>query len=203
MEGAAAVLADVRWQAGALVALELARSAGLPGVLDLDRTLPDERDTVLRLIRAASHVFASEPGLRDLVGDGTIGAGLTGLAAIAARAEDDGVGTDRTVVGVTLGAAGVQWRVAGDDVDAPVLHHAAPQVTAVETLGAGDVWHGACAAALAAGAVTEVAIASASATAALRCTRRGGWEILPDAAEVAGLMDRQGSDPSTVTIDGS
>lgn len=194
MDGAAVVCADARWPGGAQVALELATAAGIPGVLDLDRSLPEERDQVRRLARNASHVFASEPGLRDLVGDMGIDAGLEELAELVA-APEAGLGRDGPiVVGVTLGADGVRWRLVGEAVDTSVRTSPAPTITAVETLGAGDVWHGVCAASLAGGASSEQAITTASAAAALRCTRRGGWEILPDAEEVSTLMASQHAD---------
>lgn len=188
MEDVAAVLADVRWPAGAQVALDAATAAGIPSVLDLDRSLRGEREAVLRLARAATHVFASEPGLQDLVGDGDIDGGLAKLASLLGGPEPGQPRGSSAVVGVTLGSEGVRWRRLEGGPDAPILTSPAPRVTAVETLGAGDVWHGVCAAALAEGASTERAIATASAAAALRCTKRGGWEILPTAAEVAQMM---------------
>ncbi len=87
---------------------------------------------------------------------------------------------------VTLGAGGAAWLEGGE-----LRTAAAPAVTAVETLGAGDVWHGALAAGLAAGRTVADAVADANAAAALRCTRRGGWETLADAAEVAALRARE------------
>lgn len=187
MAGVGAVLADVRWPAAAQVALDAAATLGIPGVLDLDRSLPGERDVVIRLARTATHVFASEPGLHDLVGDGPIEAGLVELAALLQRSEPARA-SGSSVVGVTLGAKGVRWRPREGGPDTPVVTSPAPSVTVVETLGAGDVWHGVCAAVLAQGAPTERAITTASTAAALRCTKRGGWEILPTAPEVANLL---------------
>jgi len=54
----------------------------------------------------------------------------------------------------------------------------------VDTLGAGDVWHGAFALALAEGQGEEAAIRFASAAAAIKCTRFGGRSGAPRRDEV-------------------
>ena len=56
---------------------------------------------------------------------------------------------------------------------------ASPRVKAVDTLAAGDTWHGAMALALAEGRETREAIEFASAVAALKCTRFGGRASIP------------------------
>ena len=182
-----AVLADVRWPAAAALALAAARAAGIPGVLDLDRAPVAEHRLLLGLVRAASHVAASRDGLDDLLAATGSPARTEpdpgpALAALHALTED-------AVVLVTRGADGAAWWEPGPDVG--VRTAAAPAVAVVETLGAGDVWHGALAAGLAAGRTVAVAVADANAAAALRCTRRGGWETLADAAEVAALSDEE------------
>ncbi len=79
-----------------------------------------------------------------------------------------------SVSGVTLGATGVTW------FDGDRLHTmASPRVKAIDTLAAGDTWHGAMALALAEGRSTEAAIEFASAVAALKCTRFGGRASIP------------------------
>ena len=193
VEDADAVLADVRWPAAAALALASARAAGVPGILDLDRAPAGDRGLVAGLVRAASHVAASQDGLDDLLAaahdpdtPATAPAGARTAAdpaAALAALRDLGDGAE---VLVTLGAAGAAW-LEGD----ALRTLAAPAVTAVETLGAGDVWHGALAAGLAAGRTVADAVVDANAAAALRCTRRGGWETLADAAEVAALRARE------------
>ena len=54
----------------------------------------------------------------------------------------------------------------------------------VDTLGAGDVWHGAFALALSEGMSEEQAIPFASAAAAIKCCRTGGREGAPNRQEV-------------------
>jgi len=181
--GVDAVLADVRWPAAAALALAAAAQAAVPGVLDLDRTDAGEHDRVRGLARAASHVVASHDALDDLLlATGLPPVGASTEAALDALAELAGGG----MVAVTLGADGVAWR----DVDGTSGVAAPPPVTAVETLGAGDVWHGAFAAALARRESVPRAVAHANAAAALRVSRSGGWDALADLAEVESLLGR-------------
>jgi sulfofructose kinase len=181
--GADAVLADVRWPAAAALALAAARAAGVPGVLDLDRAPAGDGGLVAGLVRAASHVAASTDGLDDLLAAQGVPA-WTDADPAAALAALRGM-TDGATVLVTLGAAGTARLE-----DGALRTSATPPVAAVETRGA-DVWHGVFAGGLAAGRTVADAVADANAAAALRCTRRGGWETLADAAEVAALRAQE------------
>jgi sulfofructose kinase len=182
-----AVLVDVRWPAAAALALAAAAQAGIPGVLDLDRTDPADADRVRGLARAASHVVASRDALDDLLAaTGESPVGRTPDVALDALASLSGGG----MVAVTLGQDGVAWR----DVDGSAGIAAPPRVVAVETLGAGDVWHGAFAAALARRDPVARAVEHANAAAALRVSRMGGWDALADLAEVEELMRDTGDD---------
>ena len=58
------------------------------------------------------------------------------------------------------------------------------EVDVADTLGAGDVFHGAFALGLAEDRPIEDVVRRASATAALKCTRFGGRAGIPTAAEV-------------------
>ena len=69
-----------------------------------------------------------------------------------------------------------------------MIHLPAFPVTAVETLGAGDTFHGAFALALAEGLAIAAAMRFAAAAAALRCTRSGGRTALPSRQEVMALL---------------
>jgi sulfofructose kinase len=179
--GVDAVLVDVRWPAAAALALAAAARSAVPGVLDLDRTDTGEHDRVRGLARAASHVIASRDALDDLLAAaGRPPVDDSPEAALDALEELAGGG----MVAVTLGADGVAWR----DVDGTSGRDVPPRVTAVETLGAGDVWHGAFAAALARRLPVADAVTLASAAAALRVSRAGGWDALADLAEVEALL---------------
>jgi sulfofructose kinase len=92
------------------------------------------------------------------------------------------VAAGATLAAVTHGERGVVFCIRGR-----CGHLAAVPVKAVETLGAGDVFHGAYSLALAEGASLEAALRFAAAAAALKCSRSGGRAGLPRRAEVDAL----------------
>lgn len=166
-----AVLVDVRWPEGAAAVLAAARAADIPAILDAD---VGPRDTVLGLAARASHVVFSEPCALAVSAAPDIAAALAILAPIL-----DGF------VAVTAGAAGCHWL---DRASGTVSRLPPPPVQAVDTLAAGDVFHGAFALALAEGAALPRAIAFANAAAALKCRTFGGRLGTPDRAEVETLL---------------
>lgn len=163
-----AILCDTRWVEGARTALAFARRHGLPGVLDGEAPVPAE------LVERASHVGFSAQGLRDFTGLDALDAGLAEAASRTAA-----------WVCVTDGGAGTFWRH-GDDTG----HVPAAQVTPIDTLGAGDVWHGAFTLKLAERAPEPEAVAFANAAASLKCTRPGGRSGAPNRAETEDFMKR-------------
>ena len=88
----------------------------------------------------------------------------------------------QALVCVTLGAAGAYWMEGAE-----LRHQPALQVVAVDTLAAGDAFHGAYALAVAKGLDTSDAVRLGSVTAALKCTVFGGRTGMPlrDDAEKA------------------
>lgn len=166
MDDVTAVSVDVRWPDAAEMALRAARERGIPGVLDLEKAADD---VLGRLLPLASHIIASEEGARA----------ATGLYAVpAARALADRYDC---FAAVTAGARGVFWAGA---------HQPAFPLAAVDTLAAGDVFHGAFALRLAEGADEPDAIRFAAAAAAIKCTRFGGRLGAPSRAEVEALLAR-------------
>jgi sulfofructose kinase len=161
--GIDSVLADVRWEHAAIAMFRLARAAGLPTILDGDRQVADPA-----LIDLATHAIFSAQGLREMTGHHDLGDALHAIAK----------GRD-TFVAVTDGAEGVFWRVGG-----MVNHMPAFAVEAVDTLGAGDVYHGAFALAIGEGQPVERALRFASAAAAIKCTRPGGGTGAPTRLEL-------------------
>jgi sulfofructose kinase len=166
--GVGAVLGDVRWPEGSARALALAKAAGIPAVLDADRPVP--RDGVL--LTSASHVAFSAEGLCEYAGD------------------EDPVRALRTVGSkldawccVTAGAEGVHVWSRGE-----LTHHPSFRVPVVDTLGAGDVWHGAFALALAEGRDEVAAVRFAQAAAAIKVQRRGGRAGAPTRDEAERLL---------------
>lgn len=162
-DDAGAVLADVRWAEGTLAALRLAREAGLPSVLDGDRPPPHPD-----ILPGASHVALSAQALREMMGEDDPRAALSQLA----------LGKPNWLA-VTLGREGVLFTENG-----AIAHLPAFDIEAVDTLGAGDVWHGAFALALAEGRGEREAIRFASATAAIKCMHFGGRAGAPKREEV-------------------
>lgn len=168
---AGAVLADPRWPAGALVALRAAREAGVPTVLDGDVADAEVFDRLLPWVDCA--VF-SEPGLAAYA------AGAADLASRLRHALRAGC----RLAAVTQGDRGVRWTDGG-----PLQHQAAFGVPVVDTTGAGDVFHGAFAWALASGRAVPQAMRLAAATAALKCRQAGGRAGIPDLATVLAMLN--------------
>ncbi|MET3595947.1 MULTISPECIES: sugar kinase [Mesorhizobium] len=167
-----AVLVDVRWPGAAALALTAARDAGHPAILDAD-TAPVE--VLERLLPLASHIVASEPAARIVCGHAP--APESACADLASRTD--------AFVAVTGGAAGTWWH---DREAGRVRHVEAPKIKAVDTLAAGDVFHGAFAVGLAEAMPPERALRFASAAAALKCLRFGGRLGAPDRAETLAMM---------------
>ena len=152
-----AVLADNRWPDLAQAAFAAARAWGVPAVADAEAPVAAD------VLRGATHVAFSRQGLNDFAPDQPVETALR-------RARD----TLGAWVAVTDGARGVFWLDGADLAHAPAF-----PVTAVDTLGAGDVWHGVFALGLAEGASERAAIRFANAAAALTCTRFGGAQACP------------------------
>jgi sulfofructose kinase len=173
--GTAAVLADTRWPDGAEAMLSLAKRGGLKAVLDADVPVPKDR----KLLSAATHVAFSKPGLADYTGASDLRAAIVEVS----RSID-------AWCCVTLGAESVFHAHRGRGGSVPSF-----VVAAVDTLGAGDVWHGAFALALAEGKDEVAAVAFANAAAALKVQRRGGRAAIPTRAEVDAFLAQHGSPP--------
>ena len=159
-----AVLCDLSWPEGALKCLRMAQEAGIPSVLDADISRHG-RDDVAALVAAADHVVFSRPGLAEFTGTADMEAGLREAARPGHR-----------LIGVTDGADGLFWLD-----DGHIRNARPPEVEVVDTVGAGDAFHGALALALARNDALEEAIAFANTVAALKCTRPGGRAGLPTA----------------------
>ena len=161
-----AVLVDTKWTVGATAALDLARERGVPGIVDAEPPM----DT--RLLERASHIAFSRHGLES----------LTGPAHPAAALEALGTRFEAWQC-VTDGANGVYLTS-----DASVEHLPGFEVEVIDTLGAGDVWHGAFALRIAEGADERSAIVFANAVAALKCAAGHGRAGSPDRPAVEGLL---------------
>ena len=163
-----AALADTRWPDGAEVLMRTARERGLPGVLDGEAPIR-EAEAALNL---ASHIAFSAQGLRDWAQHDDLDKALADVAAETG-----------TFVCVTDGAKGVTWRHGAASGFEPAF-----AIKPLDTLGAGDVWHGAFALRLGEGASPPDAIRFASAVAAIKCTRTNGRAGYPTRAETESFM---------------
>ncbi|HET7264105.1 MAG TPA: PfkB family carbohydrate kinase [bacterium] len=136
-----AVLVDSRLPRAGAVLAAAARARGLPVVVDFDLDSP----AVWALVRTATHIIADED----------VAARRGGAPALLESLRADGLWG-----AVTLGADGVLHA----DGRLPAF-----EVTARDTTGAGDVFHGAFALALAEGRGPEACLRFGAAAAALRC----------------------------------
>jgi sugar/nucleoside kinase (ribokinase family) len=129
------------------------------------------------LLQVAGHVIASADALRESTGRNDLEAELKTLGRHGP-----------SFVAVSDGPHGVYWLQAG-----MVRHMAAFEVQAVDTLGAGDVFHGAFTLRLVETGDVVAAMRFAAAAAAIKCTRFGGVAGTPTRDEVdAFLFERSG-----------
>ena len=165
-----AVLADNRFPEFVRPICVAARARGLTVVLDADRPtqMSDE------LFRIATHVVFSSECLRATSGLDDLGAALAAMA-----------GRTPSFLAVTQGPRDVLWRDGAALRQSPVF-----AVEAIDTLGAGDVFHGAFTLALAEGRDVVAALRFAAAAAGLKCTRLGGSMAAPHRTEVDALLAR-------------
>jgi sulfofructose kinase len=164
-----AVLADNRFPNFALPICRAALRRGVPVVLDADKPAqPDDP-----LFTACSHVVFSAEGLRATMHTVDLAAGL--------RRFGDGT---NAFLAVTDGAAPVLWRDEADAIrELPVF-----RISAVDTLAAGDIFHGAFTLALIEGRDVAGALRFAAAAAGVKCTRFGGSAAAPTRVEVDALL---------------
>lgn len=165
-----AVLSDTRWTAGCVAAMERAAALNVPGVLDIEAS--DSSDA----FAAASHLAFSLQGLSYYY------PGLSSADALAQVQKEFGGWAC-----VTLGEDGVLYH--GETGPG---HIKGFQVDAIDTLGAGDIWHGAFTLALAEGQDEISAARFANAAGAIKCTRRGGRAGAPNRAETEQFMKERG-----------
>ena len=142
---------------------------GIPVIVDVDRAMSLREG----LLTASTHlVFSSEP-LQETAGIADDGEALKKIATL----------TPSFLAG-TRGPRGTIWL----DETGRLQETPAFPVHTVDTLGAGDVFHGAFALAITENQELRQALRFASAAAALKCTRFGGAFAAPQRAEVEELL---------------
>lgn len=163
-----AVLLDNRYGNISLPICAAAKARGIPRVLDLDKAAPPDDP----LVQGCTHVIASADAMRE----------STGLKDHAAALKQFSE-TYKGFLAVTDGPDGVYWLDKGT-----VRHMPAFKVDAVDTLGAGDTFHGGFAYRLAETGDEIDAMRFAAAAAAIKCTRFGGLMGAATRAEVEAFL---------------
>ncbi|WP_458097550.1 PfkB family carbohydrate kinase [Roseomonas sp. WA12] len=176
---AGAVLCDPRWPEAAEAAFREARARGVPSAMDAEKS---EERVLRQLVPLADHVIFAKTGL------GIFAPGVTPEEGLG-RALKAG---PLALAAVTNGEKGTLWQVPG--MERASTRPAFP-VDATNTTGAGDVFHGAYALAIAEGQTVEDALRFASAAGALRA--RDGRT--PDRATLEGLL-AGGTDVPSVRV---
>ncbi|MGN6773864.1 sugar kinase [Rhizobium sp.] len=162
------VLVDVRWPALALQVLKTARAMGKPAILDGD-VAPD--GIIEQLAPEATHIVFSEPAAQR----------VTETSDVSAMTQRLKQRFDHAFICVTAGAAGSYWF---DEQNNDVAHCPTISVKAVDTLAAGDIFHGAFALAIAEGMAPADAIRFSSIAAAIKCESFGGRSGAPTRTDV-------------------
>jgi sugar/nucleoside kinase (ribokinase family) len=164
LESARVLLLDLEHPEASQQAAERARSAGIPVILDADRVSP----AALRLVAEVDFPIVSESFAEEFSSDASLEDKLRALA-----------GPNTRMAVVTRGARGsLAWRAGR------IVRTSAPQVAAVDTTGAGDVFRGAFAWALLQGMDAERVLWAANAAAASSCRGEGAQGALPGRDEL-------------------
>lgn len=165
IRSASVLLVDHHGLEGSVRAARIARESGGHVVADFER---DPGAPFAELLALVDHLVISERFARELAGQSE--------APIAAVAKELWT-PDRKAVVVTCGASGCWYY--SEATGETAQHFPAYPVDVIDTTGCGDVFHGAYAAALAAGDELPGRIRLASASAALKATERGGQAGIP------------------------
>jgi len=172
VDGADAVLLDNRYPNFMAPIVAAATKRGIPRVLDLDR--PAAMDDAL--LNGATHVISSAEAMRGTTGEKDFSAALKKLGK-----------TYKGFLAVTVGPDGFYWLDNGT-----VRHMDAFKVDAVDTLGAGDTFHGAFTLRFVETNDVVESMRFAAAAAAIKCTRFGGLMGAATRDEVNAFLKERG-----------
>jgi sulfofructose kinase len=170
------LLVDCHETAAATAAARLARTVGIPTIVDVEKV----RDGIHDLLAQIDAIIAAEPLPEALTGYREPG------RALAAMAREYGA----PLVAVTLGDRGSLTLCGGREIRTPAF-----RVSCVDSTGAGDAFHGGFAAAclrMPDGEVEDI-MAYANAVAALNCRALGARGGMPTSAEVDTLLTTRSS----------
>jgi sugar/nucleoside kinase (ribokinase family) len=161
------LLVDCHETAAAAEAARLAREAGIPTVVDVERVRPGIHD----LLRHIDAIIAAEEFPSALTGYEHAGRALEALQEEF----------QAPLVCVTLGADGSLARCGGREIRTPAL-----RVDCIDSTGAGDAFHGGFAAGCLHAPTSEIedVLRYANAVAGLNCRAIGARGSMPTVAEV-------------------
>jgi sugar/nucleoside kinase (ribokinase family) len=165
-----AVMLDNRYSNISLPICLAAKARGIARVLDFDKPTPADDP----LLQSCTHVICSADAIRESTGLPELPAALARLGA-----------SFKGFLAVTNGPEGVYWLDSGK-----VRHMDAFKVEAVDTLGAGDTFHGAFAVRLVETNDVVTSMRFAAAAAAIKCTRFGGLMGAATRAEVDDFLKK-------------
>lgn len=166
-----AVLLDNRYATLTLPICQAAQKRGIPRILDLDKPSPADDP----LVMGSTHVISSAEAMRESTGLKDYGAALRKFGE-----------TYKGFLAVTNGPEGVYWLDKGE-----IRHMDAFKIEAVDTLGAGDTFHGAFTVRLVETNDPVESMRFAAAAAALKCLRFGGLMGAPTRAEVDEFLNKR------------
>jgi sugar/nucleoside kinase (ribokinase family) len=164
-----AVLVESRCASFATSLCAEARRRGIAVIVGVDRAMSLQDG----LLTAASHLLFASEQAQETAGIAEDGAALRLLAELTPA-----------FLAATRGPLGTIWLSETGELE----ESAAFPVQAVDTLGAGDVFHGAFTLRLAEGEEVRQVLRFAAAAAALKCTRHGGGLAAPQRFEVEALL---------------
>jgi sugar/nucleoside kinase (ribokinase family) len=164
-----AILTEARCAAFAADLYTEAGKRGLPVVVDIDSAVSLQEG----LLTAATHLIFSSEALQATAGVADDAEALWKIAQVTPA-----------FLAATRGPAGAIWR----DRQGKLRETAGFVVKAVDTLGAGDVFHGAFVLALTERQELAEALRFAAAAAALKCCRHGGSLACPQRVEVEDFL---------------
>ncbi|WP_018320798.1 sugar kinase [Bradyrhizobium sp. WSM2793] len=160
-----AVLVESRCASFCIDLCAEARRRGIPVIVGVDRAMSLQDG----LLTAGSHLLFASEQVQETAGIADDAEALQRLARLTPA-----------FLAATRGPLGTIWLNETGELE----ETAAFPVQAVDTLGAGDVFHGAFALGLAEGGDVRQALRFAAAAAALKCTRHGGGMAAPQRIEV-------------------
>jgi sugar/nucleoside kinase (ribokinase family) len=167
IEEADVVLLDAHWADGARVVARKAKEAGVPIVCDIS---PNSQ--TLDIVAMCDYPIVARKAALAFAGTDDYHLALNRLLSLGVKAAV-----------ITCGSEGAYYAS-----DSTWGHVPAFEVEAVDTTGAGDVFHGAFAFGIANGWNIEETVRFASAVAAIKCTELGGRAGIPMLEEVQAFI---------------